>query len=166
MKREEFARLLKQFTQRPMPAPNRRHIYVWHGDPSSLQALLPAGHSRVLNLHHVVTELSRTPRARDEASRLLRRAIESYLYEEPLSGDQQVLIVTGCDLLNRYQVSLTPFFEFVSESQMVVFVVPSSETNFTPVTPLPRYVMMKSDGHLEYLRGHMVDSGAIVDGDE
>jgi hypothetical protein len=153
MTQTEFLNLVSRFANRPLPALNGRHIYLWHGQLNRLEAAIPPGLSTTrINLHHLVSTLPRTPRAHDEARRLLARTIQQNLPERLISNNQQIYIITGCDLLSRYQLSLQSFFQLASETQMVILVVPLSETQFQPVVPLPGYVELDAAAPFEYLQ--------------
>ena len=165
MRLGEFTEIVEHFAERPLPALEGRHIYLWEGEVASLQALMPASAYRSLDLHELAAELPRAPRAEDEARRLLRRAIQGHLEDERTIEGQHILVVTGCDLLSRYQVPLAPFLEAVSERFMVVFAVPPGETNFAPITPLPSYVHMMPAAPRDYMRAQLEGIGSVVAGE-
>jgi hypothetical protein len=166
MKRDEFTQILQHFAQRPMPALRGRHVYLWHGELDSLRAILPGGLDTWLDLHQLAVDLPRAPRSRDEAGRLLRQAIQSGLDGLVPAQPQQVVMVTGCDLLSRYQVPISPFFERASDSFMVIFIVPSAETRFDPTVPVPRYVSLKPEAPFDYVQAQIANAGVVVIGEE
>ncbi len=167
MTKAELLDLITRFSNRPVPAlTGGRHVYIWHGQP---EALFKAISNKVsftkVNLHHLAIDLLRTPRATAEARKLLGRAVQKTLNAQLTPNGQQIFVVTGCDLLSRYQVSLNPFFELASEQRMVVFVVASAETNFQPPPSLPSYVELDTAVPFEYLQTS-VGSIATISVDE
>lgn len=153
MIKADFFNLIARFAQRPMPALGGRHVYLWHGQLRTLTAALP-GELKMftLDLHQLAAKLPRTPRARDEARQLLTRAIQQQLKSQLETSSQQVFVVTGCDLLSRYQVSLRSFFQLASESRMIILVVSALETQFQPSGLLPSYVELDPGAPFEYLQ--------------
>jgi hypothetical protein len=137
-------------------------VYVWHGSEGSLTAVVSGSVTRILHLHKLAAALTRAPRSIDAARSLLTRAIRSQIDDLISSQGQQVVIVTGCDLLSRYRVRLSLFFERASEQVMVVFVVPPDESHFQPSVPLPGYVALNPDAPLEYL-STALDKRAVID---
>jgi len=162
VRREKFTEIVKHFAERPLPALQGRHIYLWEGEVASLQALVPVSVCRSLDLHELAAAIPRAPRAEDEARRLLRRAILGHLDHECTTEQQRIVVVTGCDLLSRYRVPLAPFLEVVSERFMVVFAVAPRETNFAPVGPLPSYVHMTPAAPRDYMRAQVAGTGSVV----
>lgn len=152
MTKNELLDLISRFSQRPVPALGGRHVYLWHGAWEALRSLIPAQVLTHLDLHRLAATLERAPRARDEAGRLLRRAVEREISGQLASDRQHILAVTGCDLLSRYQVSIKPFFQIASERQMVILVVSPVETHFQPADPLPDYVTLDTSAPFDYLR--------------
>jgi hypothetical protein len=150
MKSDDFVILIKKFSQQPIVATEGRHVYLWHGDLAKLKSMVSADTFVGLDLHQMVFEMTRTPRAQNEAQRLLRIAIKEVLTKLVRKGRQQIVVVTGCDLLSRYTVSLQPFFEIVSETVMIVFVVLPNETNFNRI--LPDYININPTSALTYIR--------------
>jgi hypothetical protein len=166
MNQEEFLDLLSRFAERPMPALSGRHVYLWHGDIDPLRRALPGHTIRTLDLYALAASLSQAPRSMDGARRLLLQALRSQILELPAADRQQVLIVTGCDLLSRYRVPLTSFFEIASERMAVVLTVPSAETSFRPAEPLPEYVSLNPHAPLDYLRGALGEGVIIATAEE
>ena len=150
MKLDDFAALIEKFCQQPIVATEGRHVYLWHGDPAKLKSLTSADAFVGLDLHQMVFQMPRTARAQDEVQRLLKTAIKEALIKSVHKGRQQIVAVTGCDLLSRYAVPLQPFFEIVSETVMIVFAVSPNETNFNRI--LPDYININPTSTLTYIR--------------
>lgn len=162
MNRTEFAALLAQLAERPVPPLVDRHVYLWHGDLADLRDLAPVGLASELDLYALTTTLSKTPFALDEARRLLQASIATWLREHaPAPGAPQVVVVTGNSLLQRYRVSLDAFFQASSETRLIVFVVSRRETDFRPVRPMPAYVEIEPSATFEYLRTKLSDHALI-----
>ncbi len=154
MTKAELLDLISRFSNRPVPAlTSGRHVYLWHGQLEVLFKAIPneVSVSRV-DLHRLAIDLPRTPRATTEARKLLRHTIQKTLNTQLTANGQQIFVVTGCDLLSRYQVSLNPFFELASEKRMIIFVVVSAETRFQPPPSLPSYVELNTSVPFEYLQ--------------
>jgi hypothetical protein len=165
MTKAEFFKLISRFAQSSLPAVNGRHVYLWHGSPEELKRKIPAETLVSVDLHHLAATLSRAPRAQDEARRLLNQAIQTTLAERLKFDHQQIFVVTGCDLLSRYEVSLSLFFQLTSERHMIVFVVPLAETDFHPSLPLPSYVTLDPTKPFHYLQA-MVGAVATISDSE
>ena len=148
----ELLDLLGRFAERPVPSLTGRHVYLWHGAASRLADRVPSSVVATLDVHGVASDLSQSPRSIEAARRLLLKAIRSQLSDTVALDRQQVVIVTGCDLLSRYGVPLQPFFEIASESIAIVLTVSSTETSFHPSEPLPEYVSFSPNAPLDYLR--------------
>ena len=162
MNRMEFAALLAQLAERPVPPLVDRHVYLWHGDLADLRGLAPIGLITELDLYTLAAALSKTPFALDEARLLLRASIATWLREHaPAPGIHQVIVVTGNSLLQRYRVPLNTFFQASSETQLIVFVVPRRETDFSPVRPVPAYVELEPSATFEFLRAKLSDHALI-----
>ena len=69
MNRMEFAALLTQLAERPIPPIVDRHVYLWHDDVAELRGLAPIGLVAELDLYAIAATLSKTPFALDEARR-------------------------------------------------------------------------------------------------
>jgi hypothetical protein len=151
MTKDELFNLISRFALRPLPAVNGRHVYLWHGSLEILKRGIPVEILISIDLHHLAATLPRAPRMRDEARRLLSQAINTTLNEHE-SDHQQIFVVTGCDLLSRYEVPLNPFFQVASERQMVILVAPLAETHFQPSHPLPSYVVLDPTAPFNYLK--------------
>jgi hypothetical protein len=165
MTKAEFFKLISRFAQAPLPAVSGRHVYLWHGSLEVLKRNIPTETSVSVDLHHLAAMLPRTPRAHDEARRLLSQAIQTTLTEQLKFDHQQIFVVTGCDLLSRYEVPLNPFFEIASERHLVVLVVLLVETNFQPSHPLPSYVTLDPSAPFNYLQA-MVGAVATISDSE
>lgn len=164
MTKRELFDLISRFAQRPLPAVSGRHVYLWHGSPDILKRAIPAETFVSLDLHHLAVTLPRVPRARDEARRLLSQTIQTTLNEKlALDQQQQIFVVTGCDLLSRYEVSLNSFFQLASEKQMFILVVPLAETQFQPSHPLPNYVLLDPTTPFNYLQAGVGTAMTIND---
>jgi hypothetical protein len=158
----EFAALLAQLAQRPVPPIVGRHVYLWHGDLVDLRRLPAAGLAVELDLYTLAAGLPRMPFALDEARRLLQAGIASWLGEHaPGPGIHQVVVVTGNSLLQRYRVTLDAFFQASTEARLVVFVVSRRETDFKPVHPMPAYVELEPSATFEFLRSKLGDHALI-----
>ena len=162
MNQEEFLDLLSRFAERPLPAPWVRHVYLWSGEADPLWRALPGSAIQNLDLHTLATSLSQAPSSMDGARRALLRAIRSQLDTLLSSSRQQVLVVTGCDLLSRYKVPLGAFFQVASERTAVVFVVSPAETFFRPPEPLPAYVSLNPRAPFDYLHRALGEEAVIV----
>jgi hypothetical protein len=164
MKLSELIEMIDHFAQSPIPSLHGRHVYLWHGSATSLKTIIPPIAQEWLDLHSLTTHLPRTPRANDEASKLLRREIESVLQRIRSSEDRQKIIgITGCDLLSRYKVSANPFFTVASERTMVILVIESIETHFrlSPSVILPEYVNLDTAAPFRYVQA-MIGEAATV----
>jgi len=153
---DEFANLLSRFAQRPIPAVQGRHVYLWHGELAALRTLLPPGLAVDLDLYALAKELQRTPFSTDEARRVLQTAIANWLRQYlPAPGKQQAVVVTGNSLLRRYRVPLSEFFQATSESRLFVFAVSPRETAFQPPQPLPGYILLQPSSTFDYLKTNL-----------
>lgn len=162
MDRDEFAALLVQLAERPVPPLADRHVYLWHGDLADLYSLAPAGLAVELDLYALAAALPKTPFAADEARRLLQTSIAAWLRENAQApGAPQIVIVTGNSLLQRYRVPLDVFFQASSETRLIVFVISHRETNFRPARSMPAYVELEPDASLKYLRMKLSDRALI-----
>jgi hypothetical protein len=119
-----------------------RHLYLWHGDLSALERLVPPALLQRLDLYALAARLPRTPYAVAEARRLLRAEIERELHDQAVRALRQALVVNGCSLLARYGVPLQPFYSFVGDSRAIVLVVSREETEFAPPAGLPDFVRL------------------------
>jgi hypothetical protein len=166
MNQEEFLDMLSRFAGRPMPALPGRHVYLWHGEVDPLRRALPGHTVRTLDLCALAASLSQAPSSMDGARRLLLRAIRPQVADLLSSDRQQVLVVTGCDLLSRYRMPLGSFFEIASERVAVVFAVSPADTDFLPTEPLPEYVSLNPHAPFDYLRGALGERAVIEPAEE
>lgn len=163
MRPAEFLDLLVRFAERPAPAPaGRRHAYLWHGEVDRLTVALRGSAVRRLDLHALAAALPQAPRAVDAARRVLLQALRSELAGLTAPERQAILVVTGCDLLSRYNVALTPFFEIASDRTAVVFAISPAETQFQPNTPLPEYVSLDPRAPFNHVHS-ILGEGMVVD---
>lgn len=164
MHTDQFTDLLASFAQRSVPPLTGRHVYVWHGEPAALRAMVPGGLASELDLHSLAAGLSRTPYALDEARRVLQAAVQTWLRDHaPAAGQRQVIVVTGCGLLERYRLPLDAFYQASGDTRMMVLVVTPAETAFDPRRPLPPYVIVQPAAALAFLRA-AVGEPAVIGG--
>jgi hypothetical protein len=162
MTKDEFARLLENFSSRPLPATSGRHVYVWVDDLTALLSIASAGAVATLDLYSLAAQLPRKPSAVDEARRVLQRAIRGWLDEGTAgAATQHVIIVTGAPLLARYRASLADFLQAATDSRMFIFVLPPTETAFQPRRSLPAYVQFRPQSNLEFFQA-AIDPSSIV----
>jgi hypothetical protein len=157
----EFASLISQLSQRPVPPLAGRHVYLWQGEPGDLLGMIPLGFGVQLDLYDLAATLPRTPFALDEARRLLENSIVTWLRDHAAAGQCYIVVVTGAALLQRYRVSLEPFFQISNESRMVVFVAPRREAEYRPPPHFPSYVELQPGAILEYLRTQLGERAVI-----
>jgi hypothetical protein len=162
MNRMEFAALLAQLAERPIPPIADRHVYLWHGELAGLRRLAPGGLVNELDLYGLAADLPKTPFALDEARRLLQSSIVTWLREHaPLSDGPQVVVVTGNSLLQRYRVSLEAFFQASSEKRVIVFAVSGRETGYAPPRPMPAFVECEPTATFEFVRTKLSERALI-----
>jgi hypothetical protein len=140
---DDLLQIVDRLTHGPVvPTAGVRHLYLWYGDPDRLEEIIPAPLLQRLDLYELVRRLPRTPYAADEARRLLREQIKQELHARATSSDRQVLVVSGCNLLARYNVPLQPFYSFTSDHRVVILVVPRADAEFPPPPRLPDFVRL------------------------
>jgi hypothetical protein len=161
MNTTEFASLLGQLAERPVPPLADRHVYLWHGELAELRGLMPAGLSSELDLYALAATLPKMPFALDEARRLLQASIAAWLREHAPAAGHQIVVVTGSSLLQRYRVPLDAFFQSSSETRLIVFVVSRRESGHRPARPMPDYVDFEPSATFEYLRAKLGDHALI-----
>jgi hypothetical protein len=161
MMHDELLGMISRFAQRPLPALEGRHVYLWHGDWNLLRPAIPSGVSVQIDLHQLATTLAHTPRSRREAAEQLRRAIDKAIKAHFLPTRQQIFVITGCDLLSRYQIPVRPFFDIASEQRMIILVVPADETHFRPTSMLPDYVSLDPVAQYQYLQAAVGEAATI-----
>jgi hypothetical protein len=158
----EFAALLGQLAERPVPPLAGRHVYLWHGELAELRGFAPAGLSIELDLYALAAGLHKTPFALDEARRLLQAGIAAWLRDHaPALGAHQIIVVTGSSLLQRYRVPLDAFFQSSTETRLIVFAISRRESGYQPVRPMPDYVDLEPSATFEYLRAKLGDHALI-----
>lgn len=163
MKVDEFASLLKQFAERPIPSMLGRHVYVWCRAVDALNPLVPRKILTVLDLNKLCCTLQRTPSTDDAARAVLTGAINARLQQEfPRDERQRVLVVSSCGLLMRYRVSLGLFMQLASENRLIVFVVPADESNYKPGQPLADYVRLRPDATLSFFKNALPAEEAFI----
>lgn len=160
MTKDELFNLIQRFSSRPIPATAGRHVYLWHGDLNGLRAIIPPGILQSLDLHRLVANLAHTPRPKDEAARLIQNIIRDEL-DKTISIGQQIVVVTGCDLLSRYVVPLKAFFQIASETTMIILALSATETNFKPNFVLPDYISFNPAASFTYLKEILGESATI-----
>jgi hypothetical protein len=156
-----FVELITTFCKGPTVSTEGRHVYLWHGELGKLKSVIPARSQSILDLHHLAKSLERTPRATEEAGKLLRKALKEKLSDALTEDQQQVVIVLGCDLLSRYSIPLKMFFEVASETVMVIFVVSNLESAFRPNEVLPDYINLNSIATLAYIKDVLGETATI-----
>ena len=161
MKRKQFVATLDALLLDPQPY---RHLYLWHGEAEDLMSLLPAGRAKPMDIFQVAAELSHHPFSQDEANELLRDALRVRLRDWYVSGAEAcpVLMVTGCELLARYQVGLRPFYDALANRSMVILVCSAEDASLDPKGRLPGYVRCEPSATLTYL-SQLVEDGHIVE---
>jgi len=140
---DELRHTFEQLARGPAAATRTpRHLYLWHGDVSALERLVPPALLQRLDLYALAARLPRTPYAVDQARRLLRAEIERQLRDQAARALRQVLVVNDCSLLARYGVPLQPFYSFVTDSRAVVMAVSRAESELVPPVALPDFVRL------------------------
>lgn len=158
----EFFELLSRFVQRPTPSVEGRHVYLWAGSSSIQSAKIPQSRITDLNLHVLCKTLERTPNTEAAARQVFTDAIRIWLEKElPQDDKQRVLVITGCDLLCRYKISLSQFAQIASEKWLVAFAVPPEERQFKPTRPLPNYIHLEPNATFSYLKSHLAENSVI-----
>jgi len=162
MTRDDLFSLIQRFSQGPLPALDKRHVYVWHGEPEVLHDAIPAAVLVEINLHQLAATIDRAPRAQDEAMRLLRAALERLLKSNRRADRQQVFFISGCDLLSRYRVPAKSLYALASEQHMIILAVSPAETRFQPSSHLPDYVSLNTSATLDYLRSLIGEAATVT----
>ena len=150
MTRDEFRIELQAFLAGPHPYP---HLYVWHGEPGSLNALLPAGQVQRFNLFELARDLPQHPFALAEAQELLHRAVANWLHGWQFAGaaGQPILVVDGCELLARYKVGLDTFLAVLTDRTIAILLCSAADAAFTPRPKVPGYARCEPGATLAYL---------------
>ncbi len=157
MKRDEFAQLVDGFRLRPViPPGGQRHVYLWHGELAALQPLLARANVLELDLHALTRALLRRPSDVKAARGVLEDAVTGWLRDHATrENEQQIIVVHGCDLLMRYQVSLGTLMQYAADNRMIVLVAPIYRE---PSAPLPGYVDYRATASLDYLTRFVADA--------
>lgn len=159
----DLASLLNQFAERPMPSVIGRHVYVWRRPVDELITLARRSVLATLDLNELCRTLERTPSTDNAARTVLTEAMRVWLQHEFLRDDRQrVLIVSGCGLLMRYQVSLGLFIQLASENRLIVFVALADDSNYQPGPSLPGYVHLRPDATLSFFRNSLPSEDAFI----
>ncbi|MFQ3662522.1 MAG: hypothetical protein SNJ69_09025 [Chloroflexaceae bacterium] len=114
-----------------------------------------------LDLRNLALSLPGAPSSRDQVARFLRQALNEELAAKLDSQRQQIVTVTGCDLLSRYGLPLQPFFQVASERVMVVLAVEPHSLTTSRASQLPDYVIVSPLATYEYLRNAVGDSATV-----
>jgi hypothetical protein len=152
MNYDNLISLIKDFSERTIPAVENRHVYLWHGELRNLLNHIKDVNYDLLDLHKCVFDLPGLPYSQIEASKILRKIIQSKLAEILDKDKQQIIIIEGCDFLSRYKISIGPFFEYANESTLFVFVISPLETHFKPKNILPKFVSLNTENTYQYLK--------------
>jgi hypothetical protein len=160
MMQEQFSRLLKRFAGSPVTSTTGRHVYLWHGNDSHLSDIVPAEVKEVLDLHTLVASASRTPYEQADAARVIQKLIEAWLEKNLAETRQRIVIISGCDILARYRVPLTAYFQWVSDTTMFIFVV-EDWTSLSLAGHIPEYVSLNTQSVFTYLHEIMSESATI-----
>jgi len=160
MKRDQFVTALDAFFQGPRPY---RHLYVWRGEANDLMLLLPSDRVQRLDMFRLAADLSHHPLAQVEANQLLRDALHERLRHWYTSDAESrpVLVLTGCELLARYEVSLQPFYQVLTYESMVILVCSAADSSYDPAERLPAYVHCEPGTTLSYLSRLVEDDHVI-----
>ncbi len=154
MTSQDLLQLLENFSRRPIPAATQsaRHLYVWQSDVETLRQAVPRTQFYLLDIHALCQTLDATPSSPNLARQKLEREIAAWLAREfPQDAKQCVLVVTGCDLLARYGVSLGMFSQRANESKLIVFVSPLQDTNYQPRS-IPSFIHIQPNATLLYFK--------------
>lgn len=162
MNLEDFRKNIAEFKTRPIPG---KHIYVWNDEKSPLLQLTEAEFTEQFDL---ALEIGVDENRANE--RIVRREIEkalenrlSQLYSEVQKrGGQQILVVLSANLLARYGIGLTVFYNYyIGDRTMVIFVVPKPK-DLNSLT-FPEYIEYDANETLKYLT-NLVGSENVVGG--
>ncbi len=158
---DEFRDLVSRFAAGPaMPVGGPRHVYLWRGDLDSLRAMLPPASTCCLDLHGLARTLPRKPEDEHAARQVLSEALEQALQAAGSAASGQLFVlVTGCDLLMRYRVSMGALFRAASDSRMLILLAPAYRE---PAQPLPAYVDFRTDATFGFLKS-WIENGAVIE---
>ena len=161
MRRIEFINLLKEFARRPVPV-SGRHIYLWLETKELLLSEAPPSLAVHLDLHELCQHLEIFPSSDTAARETLEKAITVWLAQEfHRDGRQHMLIVSGGDLLARYQMALSAFVRATDETRLIVLACPAKDTQYRPVSPLPTHVLFQPEATEVYIRS-LLPEGATI----
>jgi len=146
----EFADFVAAFLKAPSPY---RHLYLWYGEADTLMAQLPPGKTQSLDLFTLAATLESRPLAQSEAqealSDVLRASVRAWAQRD--ADARPILVVTGCEVLACYRVSLNPFYEALTGQVMVVLVSSARDAAYRPTESLPNYVICNPGATFTYL---------------
>jgi len=120
---DEFERLVKRLATGPDPD---KKVMGWPGSRSELESRVPAAARVSLDLHElaVPSDGEELPKGDQRVARYLieriRRAAQVHKHK---SVRGRVFIVTGLDLLVKYQTGLTVFYEEVNDDRTACVLV-------------------------------------------
>ncbi len=127
MNLQELRSLALELTERPIPG---KRLFVFTGTIEELNNNLNNKDtihiSKYLDLNQLSIDEDIKLASDDSIKKALRRTLKTTLeqYYRELKG-QQILIVTSPEILARYRLELTPFYEYyVSDRTMVIIVSP------------------------------------------
>jgi len=163
MMREDFSHLLKRFAINPVTSTIGRHVYLWHGNDSQLLDLVPAEVKEILDLHTIIASAPRTPYEQSEASRIIQKLFEAWLEKNLVEIRQRIVIISGCDVLVRYHIPLTAFFQWASDTTMFIFIA-ENWTSISLAGRIPEYVTINSQDEFIYLR-EIISESATIEGE-
>jgi len=162
MKRSDFFELLTRFASQPIPATLNRHVYLWVGEADDLLIESPAGFIKKLDLHTLCQSLTKTPMGDKAAGRALSDAVDEWIFGNISTGQrQQALVVTGLDLLYRYNLPLRIFFRLANENVMIVLVLSALDVKFHPTKSLPSYIQFSPYAILKYAASEIPEEAIV-----
>jgi hypothetical protein len=162
MKQSELLELITRFADHPIPALTNRHIYLWIGEMNDLISKCPVRFFSILDLHRLCQDLSKVPYGEEAARRQLESTIETWIAKEFPSGRQQRgLLVTGLDLLYRYRLPMSMFFQIASENCMIVLVISALDVDFRPTKVLPAFIHFSSNEIFKYIATEIPEEAIV-----
>ncbi len=141
------------------------HVYVWQGQDDDLRYFLPRdtdGLVKFLNLHNEIKSEFRTPTYHFDARQILEDLIEGWLKNRIMVSGHHVIVVGGCDLLDKYDVPLDIFSKWASETTIFIFVVPPLSNSLA--NNLPDCVIFQEERTLNYLK-EFISEDAVMEYD-
>lgn len=142
----DFDTLVSGFSHNPKSG---RHVFLWRGRKAELEKTLPSDITTHLDIHTLATTSYAVSSGTYELRRQFSKEIIKTLQERKnrLTAPQ-ILVVTGCDLLARYELGIRDFYDhYVGDGVMVVFVVPQHNMKH----PWPTFVKFDPDATVRYL---------------